>query len=69
MKTSILNFDSKMTSAQRKTVAIFLDKPMSRNFYFEKDGEVSGLYGKTYDKTYFTIAQDGSVYCYSKSTI
>jgi hypothetical protein len=66
MDTSILNFDSKMTKAQRETTAKFLDRPMSRNFYYEKDGTVTGIYGKSYDKTYFTIEGNGDVYCYGK---
>lgn len=66
MTTEKLNFNSKMTKAQRETTAKFLDKPMSRNFYYEENGTVTGLYGKSYDKTYFIIEKDGSVYCYGK---
>tara|TARA_R110000868_G_C10579296_1_gene738477 strand:- start:445 stop:645 length:201 start_codon:yes stop_codon:yes gene_type:complete len=66
MKTAILNFDFKMTEAQRATTAKFLDRPLSRNFYYENYGTVTGLYGFSYDKTYFRISENGDAICYSK---
>ena len=60
-----LSFYSELTNEQRKMVLFYLDKPLSRNFEF-KDGIVTGVFGPSYDKSYFVVESDGSVNAYGK---